>query len=132
MTERGVAAEPDSGPRATRWVRESGFLLWFAALAGIGAWMVHLTLVAAITEFTCTKSEAEWLMHGGTVATAAVTAIGIVMCLAAMREANDPDDAGTLSGNIRFVAIFGVLTGVTSLALILLEGSYVFFLDACV
>ncbi|MDQ4134459.1 MAG: hypothetical protein M3179_14945 [Actinomycetota bacterium] len=132
MTDPAVAAEADSGPRATRWVRESGFLLWFAALAGIGAWMVHITLVSSITEFMCTKSETEWLVHAGTVVTAAVTVVATVMCLAAVREAHDPDDAGTLSGNIRFVGIFGVMTGVISLLLILLEGSYVFFLDACV
>jgi hypothetical protein len=132
MTDPALAAEAENGPRATRWVRESGALLWFAALAGIGAWMVHLTLVSAITEFTCTRSESEWLVHGGTVAMAAVTAVAIVMCLAAVREAHDPDDAGTLSGNIRFVGIFGVMTGAISLLLILLEGSYVFFLDACV
>ncbi len=115
-----------------RWVRESGFLLWFAALAGIGAWMVHITLVSAMTEFTCTKSAAEWVLHAGTVVTAVVTAAAVAMCVVAMRAATDDDDAATLSGNIRFLGIFGVLTGVISLALILLEGSYVFFLDACV
>ncbi len=132
MTDKATVTESGEGPRTTRWVRESGFLLWFAALAGIGAWMVHITLVSSITEFTCTEPGSEWLVHGGTVLTAAVTAIAIVMCLGAMRAASDPDDADTLSGNIRFVAIFGVLTGVISLLLILLEGSYVFFLDACV
>lgn len=114
-----------------RWVRESGFRLWFAALAGIGAWIVHITLVSSMTEFSCTDSSAVWVLHAGTLLTAAVTAAAVVMCVMAMRAATDEDDADTLSGNIRFLGLFGVLTGIISLALILLEGSYIFFLNPC-
>ena len=114
-----------------RWLHESGFLLWFAALAGIGAWIVHITLVSAMTRFTCTERDVEWVLHAGTLVTAGITAAAVAMCLMAMRAADDPDDAATVPGNIRFLGIFGLLTGIISLALILLEGSYIFFLNPC-
>ena len=115
-----------------RWVTESGFRLWFATLVGIGAWIVHITMVSSMIEFSCTKTSAEWVLHAGTVVTAGITAVGVAMCLIAIRASGDPDDAGTLSGNIRFLGVFGLLTGIISLALILLEGSYIFFIDPCV
>lgn len=111
--------------------RRSPFLLWTAALIGIAAWMVHITWASSIIDFTCNKKGTLWTVHLATFVTAAVTALGMWICLGVMRTAGDDEGSGTLAGNHNFVGAFGVITGGFSLALILLEGSYPFFLSPC-
>ena len=111
--------------------RRSTILLWSAALVGIAAWMVHITLASGIVEFACNEKGTLWTVHLATLVTAAVTAVGIWICLGVMRTAEDDEGSGSLAGNHSFVGVFGVITGAFSLALILLEGSYALFLSPC-
>ena len=111
--------------------KRRGAVLWFAALVGIGAWMVHITAVSGLARYACTADGALWTLHAATVVTAAITAVGIWICLAVMRTSGDEESSGTLAGNQHFVGVFGVITGAFSLALILFEGSYAFFLSPC-
>ena len=111
--------------------RQSPALLWTAALVGIAAWMVHITFVSGIVDFTCNKHGTLWTVHLATLVTALVTALGTWICYGVMRAAGDDESSGTLAGNHAFVGVFGVITDGFSLALILLEGSYALFLSPC-
>jgi hypothetical protein len=106
-------------------------LLWLAIAAGPTLWVAHLTFGSALVEYACTKSEWEWAIHGLTVATALPVVAAALYCLRLARRVPHAEDAGTLAGSVRFLALFGLLTAAISLALILLEGSYVLFIDAC-
>ncbi len=117
--------------RIVELAKRRGLLLWSAALVGIAAWMVHITAASALVAYTCNNEGTLWMVHLATVVTAAITAAGTWLCLAVMRSSGDDESSGTLAGNHTFAGLFGVITGAFSLALILFEGSYVFFLNPC-
>ncbi len=113
-------------------VQAGGFWTWYGVLVGIVAWMIHITLVASIVEFTCTAGDAWlWASHLATVVTAAATAYGMFLCVRMIKGAGADEAAGNLAGSTNFLGVFGLITGALSLALILLEGSYIFFIDPC-
>ena len=129
-----VVARRDSGPPTRRWSSgpTRGFWLWFALLAGIVLWLAHLTALAALAGPSCTHPAAEWSMHGLTVGLAAATALAGWMCLRMVSGRSDADAAdGGLDGRLRFLGLFGLLTQVISILLIVWEGTYVPFIDAC-
>lgn len=111
--------------------RRGGIRLWFAVLAGIGAWTVHLLTLASVARFACTEPAMIWVMHGVTVVTVLVTLLAMRLCVTTIRVSADDEDAATVSGNTRFLGVFGLMTGAISLALIVLEGTYVLFLSPC-
>ncbi|MDP8976346.1 MAG: hypothetical protein M3N28_08310 [Actinomycetota bacterium] len=111
--------------------RQSPGLLWAAALVGIAAWMVHITLASGVVDFACNSKGSLWIVHLATLVTALITALGTWICYGVMRSSGDDESSGTLAGNHSFVGVFGVITGAFSLALILLEGSYALFLSPC-
>jgi hypothetical protein len=106
-------------------------LLVLAIAAGPVLWMAHLSGASALVEYTCTEHRFEWAIHALTVATALPVLAATLYCVALARAEPDPEVAGTVAGRTRFLALFGALTAVISLALILLEGSYVLFISAC-
>jgi hypothetical protein len=106
-------------------------LLWFGVLGGVGTWMLHLVLVASMVQYVCNHGGFRWVMDVATAATALATVACIWISVSIMRAADDDEAAGTRAGIYQFLGVFGVLTGATSLGLILLEGSYVWFLDPC-
>ena len=108
-----------------------GIKLWFAVLGGIAAWTVHLLMVAALTRFTCNEAGTRWVMDVLTLVTALVTLVAMWLCLGMIRGSEDEESAGSLLGNTRFLAVFGLMIGGINLALILLEGSYAWFLSPC-
>ena len=115
-----------------RPVRAVGIVAWFAVLCGIVAWMIHIILVASFVEFICNTSDAWlWVLHAATVVTAGATVLAMWLCLRLMRLAGAGEEAGDLAGSTYFLGLFGLITGALSLALILLEGSYVLFIDPC-
>ena len=95
---------------------------WYAVVAPIVAWLVHLTAEASLVQHTCNSSGTQWPMH-------AVTAVCVAVTLSAMavafRMAQAPE------GPWRFLGLLGVIVGSANLVLILLEGSYVVFIKAC-
>jgi hypothetical protein len=109
--------------------------LWGAIIAGPALWLVHLVGTASLPEHTCTSGGGDWAMHALTAATALPTLLAILYCLRVAREAPSAEPyaeaAATVPARTRFLALFGALTAAISLALILLEGSYVLFIDAC-
>jgi hypothetical protein len=108
--------------------------LWAAIIAGPALWLVHLVGTGALAEHSCTGGT-DWAMHALTAMTAAPTLLAVLYCLRVAREAPSADPyaeaAATFEARTRFLALFGALTAAISLALILLEGSYVLFIDAC-
>jgi len=111
--------------------RRSPALLWTSALGGIGLWMIHITAVSGLAKYACNSHGALWTLHLATLVTGLLTAAGMFICFGVMRATDDDESAGSLAGNHNFVGIFGLITGAFSLALILLEGSYVLFLSPC-
>jgi hypothetical protein len=108
-------------------------VVWTAVLIGIPAWIAHLVFEAAMVDFTGAHPGWEWTLHAATALTALPTLAGIAICFDLYRRtgpARPPapdDDAGEASpvALSRFLGALGMFVGVTNLALILLEGSYV-------
>jgi hypothetical protein len=111
MSERAVE-KPAPSARAA----------WFAVVAPIVAWLVHLTTEASLVQHTCTSSGTQWPMH-------AVTAVCVAVTLSAMAVALRM--AQTPEGPWRFIGLLGLILAAANLVLILLEGSYVLFIKAC-
>jgi hypothetical protein len=108
-----------------------GIRLWFAVLGGIAAWTVHLMLLSALTKFTCNDQGTRWVLDVLTLGTALVTVAAMWLCVGIIRGSQDDEAAGTLLGNTQFLGVFGLMIGAINLALILLEGSYAWFLSPC-
>ena len=106
-------------------------LLWLAIAAGPLLWMTHLVGASALVEWACEAQRREWTLHALTLVTAVPAAAALALCIRVARTAPAPEEAGTVAGRTRFLALFGVLTAAISLALIVFEGSYVLFIDAC-
>jgi len=120
-----------TGPDLAERARRGGAALWTAVLVGIVAWMAHLTADASLVRLACGHSSWDLALHAVTALTAVATGAGLVVCANLARAAGDDEGAGTVAGRTRFVSLFGVLVNATSLALILLEGSYVLFIKPC-
>ena len=113
-------------------------VVWTAALIGVPAWIAHLVFEAAMTQYTTAHPGWRWTLHLATALTALVTLTGMAVCADLVRLANrsepglagfnraEDDDASTANIS-RFLGYLGLLIGVTNLALILMEGSYVIF-----
>lgn len=109
---------PDRGP-----------LVWFALTAGIVAWMVHLTVFAAIVELVHDHGWF-WLFYLGNGVALALAVLAMWLSwLIARAGADAPEDAGTVDGRIRFVGLLGLLVNGINILLIALEGTYVFFIS---
>jgi hypothetical protein len=117
--------------RLSRPIHPSGRTLWFAVLAGIGAWMVHLVALAGLARWTCNDDGSRWVLDVLTVAMAAVTAFAIWLCAGIVRGAHDDDAGGTPAARTRWLGVFGIMLGAINLALIVVEGSYAWFISPC-
>jgi uncharacterized membrane protein SirB2 len=121
-----VTATTAPAPRGSR----DQFLAWTAIVVPIAAWTVHIVALASIVQFVCEHPGLEWIMHTLTV----VLALVCVGCLAlAWRTARLPngEDAGSTTANLRFLSHVGLAVAAVNLLLIVVEGSYVFFIDPC-
>ena len=103
---------------------------WYAVVAGIAAWTVHLLAVSSLAREACLHRRTIWVMHAITVACAAATllAIGFAWQLARAPGGDETGDAGSRE---RFLGRFGLLIGAINLLLILGEGSYVELVRRC-
>jgi hypothetical protein len=90
---------------------DRGLLVWFALTAGIAAWIVHLTVFAALVTF---------VHDNGLLAT--------WLSWLLVRAGDEEEDAGTPGGRIKFLGLLGLLVNALNLLLIVLEGSYIYFI----
>jgi len=105
---------------------DRGVLVWLAVTAGIVAWLLHLSAFAALVEFVHDNGYS-WIFTLGNVLALAVTlAAGWLSLL--LYRAGDDEELGTPAGRMRFLGALGLLVNGINLLLILLEGSYVYFL----
>ena len=112
-------------------IRPGGLTLWYAVLAGIGAWMGHLLLLSALAKWTCNEDGSRWILDVLTLVTAGATVLAMWLCAGIIRGADEDEAAGTPAGRTKFLGVFGMMTGGINLALILLEGSYAWFISPC-
>lgn len=112
-------------------LEEGGLALWVVVTAGIWLWAFHIMFLASAAELACSRPAVVWAFHAATVATAALTAAAGWVCGALLRRYPDDEGAGTVGGRTRFLGLFGLWTNVISVALIVLEGAFVPFIDPC-
>jgi hypothetical protein len=105
---------------------DHGFLVWLALTAGVAAWVVHLVAFAALVEFVHDNGFF-WIFYvGNTVALLVTLGAGWLSWL--LYRAGDDEELGTPAGRTRFLGALGLLVNGINLMLILLEGSYIYFI----
>src|SRR5439155_1492254 len=105
---------------------DRGALVWFALTAGIVAWVVHLTVFAALVEFVHDNGFF-WFFYVGNIAAVALTLLaGWLSWL--LYRAGDDEELGTPAGRMRFLGALGLAVNGINLLLILFEGTYIFFI----
>jgi hypothetical protein len=105
--------------------------LWYGFSVGPVAWAIHIVGDAAIVRWACNDPSYHWSLHALTFATAVPTLVGLVICTSVARRISDPEDSASPAGRTRFLAQVGAYVAGISLALILLEGVYVLFINHC-
>jgi hypothetical protein len=105
--------------------------LWYGFSVGPVAWAIHIVGDAALVRYACNDPRHHWWLHGLTVATAVPTLIGLAICMGVARRIAATEDAPSVDGRTRFLAVVGAYLAGISLALILLEGVYVLFIGHC-
>jgi hypothetical protein len=111
----------------TRAFPDRGVVVWFALTAGIAAWAVHLVAFASLVEFVHDNGYS-WIFTAGNVVAVAVTLFAGWLSYLIYRAGNDDEELGTPGGRMRFLGALGIVVNGINLLLILLEGSYVYFI----
>jgi hypothetical protein len=110
-------------------VREA-ILVWYALLAGIGAWTIHLVFFAAYVQYSCNEDGTLWVMHLVTVVTLAMTAAAMGLCWRMLRRADGDESSDEEGGRAQFIARLGLMIGALNFALIALEEIYLVVLNS--
>lgn len=125
LTEAGRQRRAHSIGSAIR----DAFGVWYALLGGILAWTIHLLFVTAFVGYSCSVMGDVWAFHLATTVTLVMTAIAIGLAWRLLRRGGEGDDASaTDASRLQFLGRVGLMIGVINLALIAVEGSYVFLL----
>jgi hypothetical protein len=106
---------------------DRGFLVWFALTGGIVVWIIHLTAFAAIVTFVHEHGYF-WLFYAGNGVAVVVTILAMALCWAMVRSTDESEESGSPNGRIQFLGQFGLLINSINLLLIVLEGSYIYFI----
>jgi hypothetical protein len=107
---------------------DRGALLWFALTAGIVAWIAHLVFFASIVEFVHDNGYF-WVFHVGNVVCIVLAVLAIYLSWLVYRAGGgDDEEEPTPEGRMRFLGLLGMASNGINLLLILLEGSYIFFI----
>jgi hypothetical protein len=106
---------------------DRGILVWFALAAGIAVWIVHLAAFAALVEFVHDNGYF-WIFSAGNAIAIAITLVALWLSWLMFHAGSDDEERGTPGGRIRFLGALGLLVNGINLMLIMLEGSYVYFI----
>jgi len=96
--------------------------VWWATFGSIAAWIVHLTVEAALVPAREAHPIVVWLMHGLTVALTFVVLAGMWFSRRLARLATDDEGDGTPAGRTVFLGWLGLGIGALNLLLIIYEG----------
>jgi hypothetical protein len=106
---------------------DRGVLVWFAITAGIVAWIVHLAAFAALVGFVHDNGYF-WIFSLGNGLAVAITLAAGWLSWLMYRAGTDDEEMGTPGGRMRFLGALGLAVNGINLLLIMLEGSYVYFI----
>jgi hypothetical protein len=114
---------------------------WAAIAGSTAAWATHLIFSAAwAVEGGRGRSAASamcghgptWPLHLATLVTAAVCVVALGAAWVVYRHRDDAlSGSGSIEGQLRFLGLLGLGVAAVNLLLIVVEGSYVFFLRSC-
>jgi cobalamin synthase len=110
-------------------IREA-VLVWYAVLGSIGAWTIHLVLLASFVGFSCNAAGTTWVMHLATVVTLAMTVLAMLLCRRMLRASDGDESSDEEGGRAQFLARLGLLIGALNFALIALEEIYLVVLNS--
>ncbi|MGB3410453.1 MAG: hypothetical protein WBA45_04590 [Microthrixaceae bacterium] len=121
------------------------FLVWYAMLAGILLWAIHLVALSSLVQLACNSPGTEWITHMVTAVTLAGTVLAIVLSVRLLRlgkeqlgtgdfhpgnfhpddfHPDDFDSGSTPPERLVFMGRFGILIGAISALLIVMEEVY--------
>jgi hypothetical protein len=104
---------------------ERGILVWFALVAPVLAWTVHLVALAALVRYSYNEKGATFWMHLTTALTLAVTVAAIYLAWRMIQHARDvPESDPGPEGRTRFLGELALLIGAINFMLIALEEVY--------
>jgi hypothetical protein len=107
---------------------DHGALLWFALIAGIVAWVAHLLTLASLVQFVHDNGYF-WLFHVANAVCLALARLALYLSWLVYRAgAGADEESPTPEGRMRFLGQVGLASNGINLLLILLEGSYIFFI----
>ena len=108
---------------------DHGLLVWATMTAGLAAWTVHIVSFAALVQYVETHDH-RWIFTVGNIVCVGVALAAMWLSWLMIRAAGDAsEDAGTPAGRIKFLGMLGLATNAFNLALIVLEGVYVYVLS---
>lgn len=106
-----------------------GLLVWYPVAGPVLLWMGHLTFCASAEHWAYIYPRWGWTLNAATAITAIATLVAILMSWRLMGIAKGADEEGQDdAGQLLFLAQLGLLVGIINLALILVEGAYVWVL----
>jgi membrane protein implicated in regulation of membrane protease activity len=109
---------------------KEAILVWYALLAGIGAWTIHLVFFAAFVQYSCNENGTLWAMHLVTAVTLAMTAAAMWLCWRMLRKSDGDEGSDEEGGRAQFIGRLGLMIGALNFALIALEEIYLVVLNS--
>ncbi len=108
---------------------DHGLLVWATMTAGLAAWTVHIVSFAALVQYVETHHH-RWIFTVGNIVCVAVALAAMGLSRLMIRAAGDAsEDDGTPAGRIKFLGMLSMASNGFNLALILLEGVYVYIVN---
>ncbi len=108
---------------------DRGIVVWFALTAGIAAWVAHLVGFAALVEFVHDNGY-WWVFTAGNIVAVVITLVAGWLSWLIYQAGADDEELGTPGGRMRFLGALGIAVNAINLLLIMVEGSYVYFISA--
>jgi hypothetical protein len=104
---------------------ERGLLVWYALVAPVLAWTVHLVALAALVGYSYEAKGVTVWMHVVTAVTLIPTLVAMYLAWQMIRSARDtPESDPGPRGRTRFLGELAILIGAINLMLIVLEEVY--------
>jgi hypothetical protein len=100
---------------------------WLGASAPILLWLIHLTLLASLSEPICANPGWRWVPHAATAVLLALCAPCLLWLAGLARRS--PDTVTDIQ--LRFIGLLGLLLGAASVTLIVVEEIFGVVIEPC-